>query len=213
MASAVGQLSPAKVQQKTLRPGMYGDGGGLWLHVGPTGGKSWIFRYMRHGKPRETGLGPLHTTGLAKARGRALACRRQLPDGTDPLDARNAERAARHREAAKAITFEKCAEKYIASNRAGWRNQKHAAQWTSTLAAYAFPAIGKLPVGEIDTGHVTRILEPIWMTKAETASRVRDPIEAILDYAKTHGWRDGENPARWKGQLENVLPMKARWRG
>ncbi len=209
MARGINKLSPAKVQ-KVATAGMYGDGGGLWLNVGPTGGKSWIYRFMLDGKAREMGLGALHTISLAEARERALACRKQLLDGIDPLDARDARKKARKAEAAKAVTFKACAAKYIAANKAGWRNDKHAAQWDATLAAYVYPVIGDLSVAAVDTGHVTRILEPIWATKAETAARVRGRIEAVLSYATTHNWRAGENPARWRGHLENVLPKRSR---
>jgi integrase len=209
MARMIEKLSPMKVQ-KLKAPGMYGDGAGLYLNVGPTGGKSWIFRFMIGGQAREMGLGPLHTIGLSEARDRARECRKLQLDGIDPLEARVAKRTARRLKASSAITFRDCADKYITSNRAGWRSEKHAAQWDATLTAYAYPTIGGLPVGEIETGHVTRILEPIWTTKPETASRVRGRIEAVLDYARTHRWRDGENPARWKGHLENVLPKRSK---
>jgi integrase len=205
----IGKLSPAKVRHLG-KPGLYGDGGGLWLNIGPGGTKSWIYRFMLDGRAREMGLGPLHTIGLSEARDRARAARRLCLDGIDPIDRRHAERDARRLAAASAVTFKDCAAKYIAANRAGWRNAKHAAQWDATLAAYVYPVIGALPVGTIDTGHVTRILEPIWEAKPETASRVRGRIEAVLDYAATHRWRTGENPARWRGHLENVLPKRSK---
>jgi integrase len=219
MARKVEKLSPAAVKNAN-KPGMYGDGGGLWLHVGPNAldengkptktGKSWIFRFMLDGKAREMGLGPLHTIGLSEARDLALSCRKKVLEGIDPLDAKHAKRKARKLEAAKAITFKACADKYIAANKAGWRNEKHADQWENTLTTYVYPILGGLSVSEIDTGHVTRVLEPIWTTKSETASRVRGRIESVLSYATTHGWRAGENPARWRGHLENVLPKKSK---
>ncbi len=218
-ARALEKLSAAGVKN-TNKPGMYGDGGGLWLHVGPNAldengkptktGKSWIFRYMIAGKAREMGLGPLHTIGLSEARDLARECRKQVLAGDDPLAAKETKRKERKLQAAKAITFKDCAGKYIAANRAGWRNEKHAGQWESTLKTYVYPTIGKLSVGEIDTGHVTKILHPIWTEKAETASRVRGRIESVLNFATTHGWRTGENPARWRGHLENVLPKKSK---
>jgi integrase len=211
MSREIGKLTPAKVRHAS-KPGVYGDGAGLWLNVGEAGNKSWLYRYMLDGRAREMGLGPLHTIGLAEARERARAARRLCLDGIDPIERKHAERDARRLAAASAVTFEDCAAKYIAANRAGWRNAKHAAQWDATLAAYAYPIIGGLPVGSIDTGHVTRILEPIWTTKPETASRVRGRIEAVLDYAATHRWRTGENPARWRGHLENVLPKRSKVR-
>ncbi|HTW71154.1 MAG TPA: integrase arm-type DNA-binding domain-containing protein [Acetobacteraceae bacterium] len=205
----IGKLTPAKVKSAS-KPGLYGDGGGLWLNVGPTGGKSWLFRFMLNGRAREMGLGPLHTIGLAEARERARAARHQLLDGIDPLDARKAEKQRKAAEAAARVTFREVAEKYVKAHRASWRNEKHAWQWGATLEAHVYPTIGDVAVGAVDTGHVTRILEPIWTTKAETAARVRGRIESILDYAKTHGWRTGENPARWKGHLQNVLPARAK---
>jgi integrase len=205
----IGKLSPAKVRQ-TTKPGMYGDGGGLWLHVGPSGSKSWVFRYMLAGKAREMGLGPIVTVGLALARERAAAARLLRHDGSDPLEARKAEKAAKAAVAAAAVTFRAAASGYIKAHRPAWRNQKHAWQWDQTLSAHVYPVVGELSVAAIDTGHVTRILEPIWVSKAETAARVRGRIEAILDYAKTHGWRTGENPARWKGHLQNVLPARGK---
>ncbi len=206
MVRAVGKLSPAKVRHAS-KPGLYGDGGGLWLLVGPTGGKSWIYRFMINGRARAMGLGPLHTIGLGEARERATAARRLCLDRVDPLEARLAARAGR---AAAGITFAQAATSYIAAHRAGWRNAKHTAQWQTTLAAYVFPTIGNLSVADVDTGHLARVLSPIWTSKTQTASRVRNRIELVLDYAKTHGWRDGENPARWRGHLENVLPHRSK---
>jgi len=218
MARKLEKLSPAAV--KNAKEGMHGDGGGLWLHVGPnafdehgkpTGtGKSWIFRFMLDGKAREMGLGPLHTIGLSRARELARVSREKVLAGVDPLDVKHAARKARLLEAAKAITFKACAAKYIAANKAGWRNEKHGDQWENTLATYVYPAIGHLAVAEIDTGHITRVLEPIWTAKPETASRVRGRIESVLSYATTHNWRTGENPARWRGHLANVLPKKSK---
>lgn len=209
MARTIEKLTPTKVKN-AKEPGLYGDGAGLYLHVGPEGGKSWVYRFMLDGRAREMGLGPLHTVGLADARRLALECRKQKLAGIDPLAARDAQRAARKQEAAARIIFKACAEKYIAANKTAWRNAKHADQWTNTLTTYVYPTIGQLAVGAVDTGHVTKILEPIWSTKPETASRVRGRIEAVLDFAATHRWRTGENPARWRGHLENILPKRSK---
>jgi integrase len=209
MARTIGKLTPAKVKSSS-KPGLYGDGAGLYLNVGPSGSKSWLFRFMLQGRAREMGLGPLHTIGLAEARERATAARKLRLDGIDPLSARQAEKARRAEEAAAAVTFKRAAEGYVKAHRAAWKNAKHAWQWMATLEAHVYPVIGDLSVAVVDTGHVTRILEPIWVSKAETAARVRGRIEAVLDYAKTHGWRAGENPARWKGHLQNVLPARSR---
>jgi len=214
----MGKLSPAKIKSVTRagehRPGVYGDGGGLYLNVGPTGAASWLFRFMLNGKAREMGLGPLHTIVLAEARERALAARRLRLDGIDPLEAKQAEKARKAAEAAALaaalVTFRKAAEGYIEANKAAWRNEKHAWQWSQTLKAHVYPVIADVPMSTVNTGHVTKILMPIWTTKAETAACVRGRIGTVLDYAKVHGWRTGENPARWKGHLENVLPARAK---
>jgi len=207
------KLNVAKVRTLT-RAGTYGDGGGLYLNVGPTGGKSWLFRFMISGKAREMGLGPVHTIGLAEARERALAARKMRLDGTDPLEARRAEKARKLAEAAakaaSLVSFRTAAEGYIEANKAGWKNKQHAWQWTATLKSDVYPVIGDVPVSEITTGHVTRILTPIWTTKAETAARIRGRIETVLDYARVHGWRTGENPARWKGHLDHILPARSK---
>jgi integrase len=209
MARQKAKLSPAAVKNAS-KPGVYGDGEGLYLNVGPTGGKSWLFRYMLNGKAREMGLGPLGTIGLAEARERAREARKLKLDGIDPLEARDAEKKRRAEEAARAVTFRQAAEGYIADNRAAWRNDKHAWQWTQTLGARVYPVIGDLPVSAVETGHVTKILRPIWTTKAETAARVRGRIETVLDYAAVHHWRSGPNPARWKGHLDKVLPARSK---
>lgn len=199
---------------ETIRqPGLYADGHGLYLQVSATGAKSWIFRYVSpageaKGKRRDMGLGPIRLLGLADARRRVLDLGAQLRDGIDPLEERRAQEIAQAVQAAKAITFRACAEAYIAAMKPGWRNSKHGAQWGSTLEAYAYPVLGPLPVDAVDTGLVVKVLEPIWATKTETASRVRGRIEAILDYAKVRGHRAGENPARWKGHLDHILPAK-----
>jgi integrase len=189
---------------------MYADGGGLYLRVTHSGTKNWIFRFMLNGRPRWMGVGPLHTIGLAEARNRAAGFRLQRYDGIDPIERRRAERLEARLDIAKAMTFKECAAMYVASHRAGWRNPKHAAQWQATLATYAEPVIGSLSVQGIDTALVLKVLEPIWTTKPETAGRVRGRIEAILDWAKVRGYRTGENPARWRGYLDKLLPARSK---
>jgi integrase len=152
------------------------------------------------------GLGPLHAVGLPEARDRAAAQRGLLSQGMDPIAARDKEMQRKAEEAAKAVTFAYCAASYVESHKAGWRNPKHADQWTNTLETYANPVVGTLPVQAVDNGLVMKVLEPIWTAKPETASRLRGRIEAVLDWAKVRGYRDGENPARWKGQLKHQLP-------
>jgi integrase len=190
------------------RPGSFADGGGLYLQVAPTGARTWIFRYQMGGRRRDMGLGSTATFTLARARERALAARQLVADGIDPIDSRRAERAAQAVATARSMTFAACAEAYIAAHEAGWRNAKHKYQWRQTIAAYANPAFGALPVEAVDVGLVLKAIEPIWTTKPETAGRVRGRIESILDWATTRGYRQGENPARWRGHLENLLPKK-----
>lgn len=205
-----------KLNQMTVtrlkEPGLYADGGGLYLQITKTGVKSWLFRYMREGKARGMGLGPLRTVGLADARAKALDCRRQLLDGNDPLDKKKEQRVQQQIAAAKAITFEACATKFIEAHRASWKNAKHADQWTNTLTTYAYPVFESLPVSAIDTTHVMKVLEPIWTTKSETAGRLRGRIESVLDWATVRGYRSGENPARLKGHLDTLLPRLSRVR-
>jgi integrase len=188
------------------------DGRGLYLKVQPGGGRSWLLRYQLAGRVHDLGLGSYPEIGLADARQRALEARRAKANGTDPLAMRRAEREARRIEEARSITFRDCAERYIAAHEAGWRNPKHARQWPSTLSTYAYPELGSLPVAAIDTALVVRVLQPIWTTKPETAGRVRGRIEAILDYAKAIGFRSGENPAAWKGNLAHALPARQKVR-
>jgi integrase len=189
---------------------MHCDGGGLYLRVTPEGAKQWVLRYMLNRRPRWMGLGPLALYGLQEARTKALSARKLRHEGIDPIEARRAERARKRLEEAKAMTFRQCAEDYINSHRAGWRNGKHAGQWNATLATYAFPVIGGLPVQSVDTGLVLKILEPIWKAKPETAGRLRGRIESILDYAKVRNYREGENPARWRGHLNKLLPARSK---
>jgi integrase len=211
MARAIEKLTALKVE-KEKRAGMYGDGGGLYLRVTDDGAKNWVFRFMLNGRPRWMGMGPLHTVNLAEARKRASEHRLRRHDGIDPIEARRAERLKTLLDAAKAITFKECAESYIKAHRAGWRNEKHGAQWEATLATYAEPIIGKLSVQAIDTGLVLKVLEPIWTAKPETAGRVRGRIEVVLDWAKVRGYRTGDNPARWRGHLDKLLPARGKVR-
>lgn len=205
MASLINKLSAILVK-RLEKPGRYGDGGGLWLQVTPTTSKSWIFRFMIDGKQHEMGLGSINTIDLAEARAKARECRRMLLEGVDPLAQRRSAKAARTLKEAKRITFDQCAAEYIDAHRGTWKNAKHVAQWKSTLATYAGPVIGKLAVADVETDLVVKVLMPIWRSKTETAVRLRGRIESILDWAATRKFRHGENPARWKGHLENLLP-------
>lgn len=205
MARAMGRLSVKGVANKTV-PGYYADGGNLNLQVSESGSKSWVFRYTLQGRQREMGIGSLTSVSLGEARKRAASCRLLLEDGVDPIAARNARRAQDALSSANTVSFKVCADSYIASHRPGWKNQKHADQWESTIKAYCSSVIGTLPVQAVATSHVMQILEPIWTKIPETANRLRGRIESILDWASARGYRSGENPARWRGHLAELLP-------
>ena len=207
MARAIHRLDSDAVDS-LARPGRYADGAGLYLQVGPTGSKSWLLRFMRDGKAREMGLGAVHTVGLLEARKRAKKARLRLLDGVDPIQERVAAKTADRLTEARTITFAQCAAAYIKAHRKGWRNAKHAEQWENTLETYCDPTFGALPVQAVDTSLVIKVLEPIWSEKTETASRLRGRIEKILDWARVRGYRDGENPARWRGHLDKLLPKR-----
>lgn len=198
------RLSALQVS-KLKKPGLYGDGGGLTLQITPGGAKSWLFRYMMAGKPYGMGLGPTHTVSLAEARQKALLARKLMIDGINPLAAKKQDQVAAALANAKMMTFNQCAKAYILAHKASWKNAKHADQWTNTIDTYASPVFGHLPVAEIDTALVVKCLAPIWEGKTETASRLRGRIESVLGWATTSGYRIGENPARWKGHLDNLL--------
>ncbi|MBF0561458.1 MAG: integrase arm-type DNA-binding domain-containing protein [Alphaproteobacteria bacterium] len=203
------RLSALAVDRAT-KPGMYCDGLGLYLRVGPNGAKSWVFRYRADGKLRDMGLGPTHTRSLAEARAKAEEARKLRLDGGDPLKDREAARGALALEKARGMTFAQCADAYIEAHAPGWKNAKHGDQWRNTLATYAFPVFGELPVQAVDLPLVLKAIEPIWATKTETASRLRGRIESVLDWATVRGYRQGENPARWKGHLDSLLPARAK---
>ena len=209
MARNIQRLSAQGISKKKT-PGYYADGGGLYLQVSRGGTKSWLLRFMLNGRAREMGLGPLHTITLAESRDHATQCRKLLLNGTDPIEARDAQRAQQALDAAKAMAFAECAKAYIDAHRTGWRNAKHADQWTNTLATYAEPVLGSLPVQSVDTALVMKVLEPIWHDKTETATRLRGRIESILDWATVRGYRAGDNPARWRGHLDHLLPARSK---
>lgn len=210
MARETKELSPLEVGRLS-GVGYHHVGGvsGLVLQVSRSGTKSWLMRISVGGKRREIGLGGYPDTTLAGAREAARAVREKVKAGVDPIAEKRAARSALAAAIASALTFRQAAEKYIAANEAGWKNAKHAAQWTTTLQTYAYPSIGNLQVAHIETSHVVGILESIWAGKTETASRLRGRIEAVLDWAKVRGYRkEGENPARWKGHLDHILPPR-----
>jgi Arm DNA-binding domain len=213
-----GKLTAVAVRNAT-KPGLYGDGLGLYLQVSTFGTRSWIFRFMLDGVARKMGLGAVHTVSLAEAREDALAARSMVRKGIDPIEAQKEERAHRKLEAAKAMTFGQCADAYIKANESTWKNDKHIAQWRATFeetqrGKRVFPAatavINDLSVADVDTGLVRKVLEPIWYTTPETASRVRGRIERVLAWATVAGYRSGDNPARWTGHLKELLPAKTK---
>ena len=202
------QLSPRSVE--TLKKiGRHPDGGCLYLKIGKGNRRNWVFLYQRHGRRREMGLGPAGKKGIGLADARILAgaARKLISEGKDPLEARAALRSA---EAAEGKSFETVAEMYIDAHENSWKNPKHRAQWRATLETYAYPKFGSRPLSEIDTGVVMDVLEPLWRVKTETAARLRGRIELILDYASAREWRTGENPARWRGHLDKLLPRRSK---
>ncbi|ESY21728.1 MULTISPECIES: site-specific integrase [unclassified Mesorhizobium] len=218
MARSINKLSAVEVAKKT-KPGTYGDGGGLYLQVAKSTAKgaqdgevtkSWLFRFMLAGKARYMGLGDVQTFSLKEARERARDARQKVTDGIDPIEVRKEKKAALRAEDAKRVTFKQASERYIAAHSAGWKNAKHAEQWRNTLTTYAWPVIGDLPVAKVDSAHVMQILEPIWTTKTETATRVRGRVELVLDWAKARHYRSGDNPARWRGHLDKLLPARSK---
>ena len=211
MPRTLNRLSPLRVQ-KLKRKGLHADGGGLYLRISESGTKAWMFRFGENGRLRDMGLGPIHTISLPRARELARECRELRLQGIDPIAHRRAALAVRRASDAKVMTFRQCADAYIASHEAGWRNPSHRSQWTNTLAQHVYPVLGALPVAAIDTALVMKTIEPIWRTIPETASRVRGRIEAVLDWAKVSGYRTGENPARWRGHLDHLLPARAKVR-
>jgi integrase len=209
MAQTIGKLSA--VQVKAFKePGYHSDGGCLYFRVSKTGARGWIFRFAFGGRTRDMGLGGFPEISLASARDLAEKFRKIVQQGIDPIDQRRATRAEQQVVAAKSRTFDDCAREYIADHEGAWRSATHRTQWTNTLKSYASPVFGKLPVSAIDTGMVMRALKPLWSKRTETASRLRGRIESVLDWARVHGFRSGENPARWKGHLDQLLPGRSK---
>jgi integrase len=209
-------VTTALVQRGT-KPGRVGDGGGLYLLTRSRHAKFWLFRFKRGGRLRELGLGPAvgrAAVTLAQARTKARELHTAVREGHDPLAERKSQKAQADADALKVksagMTFSDVADMYLAAHEASWRNAKHRLQWRNTLDQYVMPVLGKLPVAQVTTAEVMRILESLWRTKTETASRVRGRIEAVLDYAKARNWREGENPARWRGHLDQLLPKRSK---
>jgi integrase len=210
VARNIHKLSPAAA--KNAKAGMHSDGGGLYLQATQSAdgtiSRSWIFRFALKGRERHMGLGTLQMVSLAEARRAAADARKLKGQGIDPIGARNESRAAAAAANAKQMTFDEAAAAYIAAHQSAWGNVKHAKQWSTTLAAYASPVFGKVGIRDVDTALVLKVLEPMWNKKTETAYRVRGRMEKVLDWAKARGYREGENPARWRGHLDHLLPAR-----
>jgi integrase len=191
-----------------LGPGRHFDRDGLYLDKAGTGNGSWLLRYQRDRREKWLGLGPLRDFDLEEARERARKARQQLRDGVDPIEAKRQQRAAKRLEATRAIMFESAARQYHAQHEKKWSSTRHRLQYLASLQQHVFPIIGQLPVAMIDTAAVLSVLEPMWTTRFKTASRIRIRIENILDWSAVRGFRVGDNPARWKGHLAEVLPSK-----
>jgi len=224
----IGKLKALTVT-RTKEAGRYGDGGGLYLQVTTPTARSWIFRYwigdrdtagepLRDksdkvlGRSCEMGLGSTSVVSLEEARDLAAEYRKMRRQGIDPLTAQQVTKAQATVKAAKAKSFAECADDYYKAHRAGWRHPQHAYQWQASIRMFADPVIGPLPVQAIDTALVLKVLQPIWNEKPETANRLRGRLENILDYAKVNGFRAGDNPARWRGHLDKLLPAPSKVR-
>lgn len=219
MEGCMGRISKADRNVLSARrvatikePGLYADGGNLYLQITKLGHRSWIFRYrsaLKGGKLAHMGLGPLTDVSLSDARVSAKHCRAMLREGLDPIQERRRKRAEIQLESARIITFKECCEAYITAHRPSWTNEKHAQQWETTLKTYAYPVLGSLQVGVVELPHVLNVLEPIWNQKRETARRLRARIERVLAWAETRGYREGSNPAAW-AVLKHLLAAENR---
>jgi integrase len=208
----LGRLTALDVS-RAKTPGLRADGGGLYLQTTAATARSWIFRYRPPGRktPRDLGLGSLATVSLAQARELARRAREILATGRDPIEAKREATAKARLDAARNMTFQEAAETYVADHKVGW-SERHADQWASSMEMYGYPILGKLAVADVDVSLVLKVLNPIWTTKPETGSRVRSRVESVLDWAKARGFRSGDNPARWRGNLDHLLPAKTKVR-
>lgn len=205
------ELSALEVSRLT-KPGRFAVGvvDGLHLEVFSSGARSWLLRIMVGGKRCDMGLGGYPSVTLAQAREDARAMRAKVRAGINPLEEAKEAKSALKASLAAALTFQQSAERYIEAHKAGWSNEKHIKQWTSTLTTYAYPKIGNVLVRDVELPQVLAVLEPIWQTKTETASRLRGRIESVLDWATARNYRQGLNPARWKGHLDKLLPKPSK---
>ena len=221
MSRAIFRLTTRSIESRST-PGYFPDGAGLYLQVArsmakkndqpdrPPVTRSWVFRFTLNQRTREMGIGSVRVLGLAEARAKAAECRRLIADGKDPIQERNKTRAEATLTVAARMTFDQCAATYIAAHRDGWRNAKHAEQWENTLRTHASPVIGSLSIREVTLPHILKILEPIWRDKTETATRIRGRLESVIDWATVRGFRSGDNPARWRGHLDHLLPKPSK---
>jgi integrase len=207
----INRLTALRVQ-RLKTPGMYPDGNGLYAQLAGGGSKSWVFRFSLRGRAREMGLGPIDRVPLGEARAKVAKYRKLLDDGVDPIERRKSERAKAALEQTGSITFSEAARQHFASHQKALRSISYAQDYKAQVAAYAEPVLGKLLVRDIDTTLVLKVLEPIWTTKTVTAERTRSRIERILDWARVRGYRSGENPARWKGHIDQLLPKPSKVR-
>lgn len=209
MARLIGKLTVIQIN-KEKKKGLHSDGGGLYLQVTSNGAKSWIMRFKLDGKSHDMGLGAYPTVTLSDARDKAADCRKLLSVKINPINARNNDIAKAKAAASNLKTFKECAEAYILAHESVWNNEKHIKQWRNSLATHAYPELGNVPVREIDIALILKVLKPIWHNTTETASRVRGRIERVLNWAIVQGLRDADNPAVWKGKLENLLPTPSK---
>jgi len=209
MGQKINRLTALKVK-KEAKPGWYSDGLGLYLQVSPSGTKSWVYRYQKSGKERRHGLGAFPTVTLEQARKAANECRLLRNEGLDPIDRKKEVKQERDLKSNSNKTFKECSLAYIDAHKSAWKNAKHESQWRNTLETYVYPVMGDTHVQHVDVEIVLKVLEPIWHTKTETASRIRQRIENILDWATVRNYRKGENPARWRGHLDKTLPKRTK---
>lgn len=218
MARGSAGLTALEVRRRGEVPGTHWVSRRLYLLVATSLSASWIYRYQDAGRKHDHGLGPYPDIPLAEARQARLECDKLRRNGIDPIEARRAKRGQAKLDAAKAMTFEQCGNAYYQAHSPGWRNLRHAQQWLTTLETYVYPMLGGIPVQAVDVSLVMKALEqpigedkkPFWLARPETASRVRGRIESVLDWATARGYRQGENPARWRGHLENLLPKRSK---
>ncbi len=205
MAKQINKLTDRSVKAQK-KQGRYADGNGLYLQVSKSGSKSWLFRYMLDGRARQMGLGSVGTKTLSEAREDSLTYKRLLKEGIDPIQDRN-NRIAKTKAANKDIlTFKESTEEYLKAHSAAWKSVRHGEIWHSSVKRYAYPELGTMPISSIERSHIMRVLKPIWVKKTETAKKLRGRLEAILDWATVQDYRKGENPARWRGHLDKLLP-------